>query len=235
MIFKEFAKRLHDVIGAGNNTSIFTKSLFASAVTDLGSDILDTYKIDTFKSYYNGTTSIAKLAQKITVYLAKDEFILYLEEFEDETAQSLCSAFEDVLPNIDLFNYSEQIADLFIEIITTAAATTRKTPAKKSSMSSTKKTNDDVIIENLSKPLLMFADALEANKQAIADKIRSNNEEDHKNETESVEAEVVDDDISSGAAEENKKITVIHHQTNVIQNGDHSVNMTNNGTINFNF
>ena len=34
---------------------------------------------------------------------------------------------------------------------------------------------------------------------------------------------------------EDKKITVIQQQTNVIQNGDHNVNLTNNGTINFHF
>lgn len=35
--------------------------------------------------------------------------------------------------------------------------------------------------------------------------------------------------------EKTKKTTVIQQQTNVIQNGDHNVNLTNNGTINFHF
>lgn len=48
-------------------------------------------------------------------------------------------------------------------------------------------------------------------------------------------AEVVDDDMPSGAAEENKKITIIQNQTNVIQNGENNFNLTNNGTMNFNF
>jgi len=52
---------------------------------------------------------------------------------------------------------------------------------------------------------------------------------------ETVEAEVVDEDTPSGAAPEDKKITVIQHQTNVVQNGDNNVNVTNNGTMNFNF
>ena len=54
-------------------------------------------------------------------------------------------------------------------------------------------------------------------------------------DAESIEAEVVDDEMPSGAAGEDKKITVIHQQTNVIQNGDHNINLTNNGTINFHF
>lgn len=41
-------------------------------------------------------------------------------------------------------------------------------------------------------------------------------------------------DEESCAYEENKT-TVIHQQTNVIQNGDNNVNVTNNGTMTFNF
>ncbi len=57
--------------------------------------------------------------------------------------------------------------------------------------------------------------------------------DDVKNSTENIEAEVVDDEESSGAASENKT-TVIHQQTNVIQNGEHNFNLTNNGVMNFN-
>lgn len=57
------------------------------------------------------------------------------------------------------------------------------------------------------------------------------------NKTETIEAEVVDDYEPSGAADEDKedkKITVIQQQTNVVQNGENNINLTNNGTINFN-
>lgn len=53
-------------------------------------------------------------------------------------------------------------------------------------------------------------------------------------DTETIEAEVVDDNEPSGVANENKKITVIQHQTNVVQNGENNFNLTNNGTMNFN-
>lgn len=54
-------------------------------------------------------------------------------------------------------------------------------------------------------------------------------------ETKYSEAEGEEDhDESSGTDSEGKKITVIQQQTNVIQNGDHNVNVTNNGTMNFN-
>lgn len=54
-------------------------------------------------------------------------------------------------------------------------------------------------------------------------------------DTETVEAEVVDDEPSSGAATEDKKTTVIQQQINVVQNGEKNFNLTNNGTMNFNF
>ena len=53
--------------------------------------------------------------------------------------------------------------------------------------------------------------------------------------SEAIEAEVVDDEEPSSAATEGKKTTVIQQQTNVIQNGENNFNLTNNGTMNFNF
>ena len=52
---------------------------------------------------------------------------------------------------------------------------------------------------------------------------------------EPIEAEVVDGEIPSGAATDEQKITVIQQQINVIQNGEKNFNLTNNGTMNFNF
>lgn len=54
-------------------------------------------------------------------------------------------------------------------------------------------------------------------------------------DTEPIEAEVVDGEIPSGAATKEQKITVIQQQINVIQNGEKNFNLTNNGTMNFNF
>lgn len=48
-------------------------------------------------------------------------------------------------------------------------------------------------------------------------------------------AEVVDDEMPSGAASELQGTTIIQHQTNVVQNGENNFNLTNNGTMNFNF
>lgn len=56
-----------------------------------------------------------------------------------------------------------------------------------------------------------------------------------KDDAEPIEVEIVDDEQPSDAAKEDKKITVIQHQTNVVQNGENNFNLTNNGTMNFNF
>lgn len=63
---------------------------------------------------------------------------------------------------------------------------------------------------------------------------------DNFDNTEYIEAEVVDDDTPSGAASENtegstqQSITVIQHQTNVVQNGEKSVSLVNNGNLTIN-
>ena len=54
-------------------------------------------------------------------------------------------------------------------------------------------------------------------------------------DAEPIEAEVVDGEMPSGAATDEQKITVIQQQINVIQNGEKNFNLTNNGTMNFNF
>ena len=56
-----------------------------------------------------------------------------------------------------------------------------------------------------------------------------------RSDAEPIETEVVDDNQPSGAVSEDKKITVIHQQTNVVQNGENNFNLTNNGVMNFNF
>ena len=53
--------------------------------------------------------------------------------------------------------------------------------------------------------------------------------------TDTVEAEVVDDYAPSGAAKEETNTTIIQNQVNVVQNGTNNTNITNTGTLNFNF
>lgn len=50
-----------------------------------------------------------------------------------------------------------------------------------------------------------------------------------------VDAEVMDDCKPSGATNENANTTIIQNQVNVVQNGTNNANITNTGTLNFNF
>jgi len=90
----------------------------------------------------------------------------------------------------------------------------------------------DVQLENMQKAVSTVATALEANKHALAERIRENS---RKEESASQTEIPGSDETASGEASEDKKTTIIQQQTNVIQNGDNNVNVTNNGTINFNF
>ena len=186
MNFKDFAHLLFPSIGAGSSTHAFTHSIFEAIVTEDGLDILNGYDKESFKAYYNGNTKISSLAKKISPYVEPFGFSEFISSFQDGAIQGLCEAFQKHIPDINLHNAADKLADMFASIIREAAAATGKSARTDSN-------------------------------------------------AESIEAEVVDDEMPSGAAGEDKKITVIQQQTNVIQNGDHNVNLTNNGTINFHF
>lgn len=368
MRFTEFANLLHPVIGAGNSTHAFTKSIFDSIVTEEGQNVLDELSESTYKAYFNGNTEITKLAQKISAYIEPEEFIGYIGQFSDAAVQSLCDSFQPYLPDITPHNAGEKLAELFASIIKEAASTKKKgTPrgAEKDMLSANSKLNDAILksgaavskvwssavaqllekendtesdLQNdkrLFKKFKLDSDAIlryimdhdpsgEATSITLADEITAfdrvwqydlrkikdselrnliinilkvldeynyyisdkflraipergvlwfRNEsweegnqlrdvlrpqtlrlrreigelykklfpipEDNTSEkAETIEAEVVDDEEPSGAAKEDskdKKITVIHQQTNVVQSGENNFNLTNNGTMNFKF
>ena len=83
--------------------------------------------------------------------------------------------------------------------------------------------------ENMSK---VVATAMKATNHAVAEGIR----ESRRKEKTASQADTPDADTTEeNGASEDKKTTIIQQQTNVIQNGDNNVNVTNNGTINLNF
>ena len=90
MEFKVFVKKLKNVIGGTSNTKNFTKTLFEAMMNESGPDLLANIKPDTFKAYYNGNTSISKVAALVLANLNDEgDFPSYLEGFGDTTAQLL--------------------------------------------------------------------------------------------------------------------------------------------------
>lgn len=359
MDFSDFVQLLHPIIGAGNSTHSFTKSILEAIVTDEGVAALDERSTDTYKAYFNGNTKITKLAQSITAYIEPEEFIGYIEQFSDAAVQSLCDSVQPYLPDITPHNAGEKLAELFTSIIIEAASTKKKgTPrgAKNEEPPASSRLNDAVfksgtavaqawnsavtqLLDNeddkrlrakfrtnsddVLRYIIEHDPSAEATSITLADEIAAIDrnwqydlrkikddgfrklvtdiikvlneytyylsekflraipgrsvlwfrnesleegdqlrevlrpqtvrlrkeiaelykklfpipEDNDQEESETIEAEVVDDKEPSGAADEDKedkKITVIQHQTNVVQNGENNINLTNNGTINFN-
>lgn len=132
MTFSDFMSRLFPIIGAGNSTHAFTKSMFEVMLEDGYSDALDDYSEDTYKAYFNGNTGISRIAKTICAHMEPENFVSYIDDgFTDATRDSLCEVFKDIIPDCDSFNISQRLSDLFADILRTAASAKRKTASKK--------------------------------------------------------------------------------------------------------
>ncbi|MGN8913550.1 hypothetical protein [Anaerofustis butyriciformans] len=144
MEFKVFAKKLKNVIGGKSNTKLFTKTIFETMMNESGPELLAGTSLETFKSYFNGNTSISKVAALILANLNEDdEFPSYLEGFGETTAQLLADEFKDDIPDINSVNASLKITDLFLEILREAAGKEKSTPK------SADKTPHDILEEKM--------------------------------------------------------------------------------------
>lgn len=150
MTFREFAHKLKSVIGGSNNTKKFTKTLFETMLQEDEIDLIENVSEETYKSYYTGHTSISNIALTILSHIEPEQFVSYLESFNDGVAENLCKVFKDEIPDIDLENFSVKTKDLFVDILNEAANKTRKKPASK------KDTGKD----NIELPEEVFSDAL---------------------------------------------------------------------------
>ena len=113
-------------------------------MNESGSELLADTSLETFKSYFNGNTSISKVAALILANLnEKDEFPSYLEGFGETTAQLLADEFKNDIPDINSVNASLKITDLFLEILREAAGKEKSTPK------SADKTPHDILEEKI--------------------------------------------------------------------------------------
>ena len=212
MEFKVFVQILHPIIGGSSSQGAFVKTLFDVIVTEDGQSALDEQSEVTYRSYFNGQTGISRIAKKISPYIETENFVSYIHGFSDETVLSLCDSFRDQLPDINCFNAGRQLADLFLSILKAAAGTKRKS-APKDAKGGTGKTPYDVFSEKILASGKAMADAWGKAMQVMADEMSG---------SDTIEAEVVDDQESSGAANTNGTVV---HQTIVNQYGDHPVHI----------
>ena len=215
------------IIGAGSSTHAFTRSMFETILDDSGQCLLDEYSAETYKAYFNGSTKITRIAKKICAYMEPENFVSYIDGFPDATRDSLCEVFKVEILGSNSYSIAQDLASIFAEIIRTAAATKRGAAAKtKKKADTVPAVSDDdlVIIEALSKPLMAFASALDAQKHQLAEQIRQNSkkEDSSEDEPDKIDAEVVEGEKPSGAAVGDKAVV---HQTIVNQFGDHPVHI----------
>ena len=167
MEFKVFAKKLKNVIGGKSNTKIFTKTIFEAMMNESGPELLKGTSPDTFKAYFNGNTSISRVAALVLANLSEDDdFSTYLEGFGETTAQLLADEFKDDLPDINAINASAKITDLFLDILREA------TGKKKSTPKSADKTSHDILEEKILASGQAVADAW---SNAVSNLVNGNN------------------------------------------------------------
>lgn len=131
MTFSVFANLLKPIIGGSDNTVEFTRKLFISIIGENNSTVIEDLSDESFKTYYNGRTSITKIAKKVSPYVDPENFVAYLDTFGDSVSQKICDVFSKSIDDINLQNTNEKIAYYFDEILKTATESKRKNPSKK--------------------------------------------------------------------------------------------------------
>ena len=122
MTFMDFAHRIGRVLRGADNQSAFTKSLFEMILPEEKNYLLENISVSAWKSYFNGSAQITRLAKKINAYTDPMLFEPYINDQEEPAIQKLCDAFSDELPEICISKAGEMIAALFDRIIDEAAA-----------------------------------------------------------------------------------------------------------------
>ena len=147
-------KKLFPIIGGGSSTHQFTKSIFEVMLEDEYVEILEDYSEETYKAYFNGSTGISKIAKKICAHMEPENFASYIDEFSDATRESLCKVFEDIIPDLDSFNISLKLSELFADILREAASTKRNKASKKGALPKVeipnKSPSNDIFVLHLS-------------------------------------------------------------------------------------
>ena len=132
MTFSEFAKRLRPIIGDGENTSIFTKTILEFITSEKALEALDGPAPNTYKAYFNGRNKITRLAKKIVRYIDPALFKRQLTSLlKGDAREALCNKFSDVFTDANSYNIEQKISELFAEILREEADPKRKTPQRK--------------------------------------------------------------------------------------------------------
>lgn len=130
MTFQEFANMLFPIIGGGNTTGEFVRTLLVQ-ITEIPIDIEEGNPLEeqlgsSFKHYFNGTRQIKELAKTINPYIEVEKFVSYISSFEDGAVDNIVEEFKNDLPGVTSYTVAQQIAELFKRILLDAAKAKRK-------------------------------------------------------------------------------------------------------------
>ena len=131
MDFVEFVTITRPILGGKGGVHIYVKTLFDAILTENGKEILDGYSKESYKAYAGGKTSSRDIAKAMVQYVDPVEFSSFIFNTEESTQIALCEQFTEFLPNININNVGDEIAEFFANIIRAAAQTKRKKPASK--------------------------------------------------------------------------------------------------------
>lgn len=131
MNFVEFVTITRPILGGKGGVHIYVRTLFDAILTENGKEILDGYSKESYKAYAGGKTSIRDISKAMVQYVDPVEFSSFIFNTEESAQIALCEQFTKFLPNINVNNVGDEIAELFANIIRTAAQTKRKKPASK--------------------------------------------------------------------------------------------------------
>ena len=131
MTFSEFVNRLHGIIGGGENTVAFTRSILDAITTEEADELLKKYKNDAYKSYFNGNRSIGNFAKELAPYIEPEVFASFIADLpSDALRETLCKEFAGILPDATPFTIDKELSSLFADILREEASTKRKAPQR---------------------------------------------------------------------------------------------------------
>ena len=120
MEFCDFARPLKDILGAGMRAGPFTRELFEN-ITVIPENVNPNPVVEksdeSYKNYFTGDRTLKKFIPLIAKYLERTEFIKYIAKQEQETQTLIYEAFSDECENMTPDNVPEEMADLFMSIL----------------------------------------------------------------------------------------------------------------------
>ena len=131
MNFVEFVTITRPILGGKGGVHVYVRTLFDAILTENGKEILDGYSKESYKAYAGGKTSIRDISKAMVQYIDPVEFSSFIFNTEESAQIALYEQFTEFLPNININNVGDEIAELFANIIRTASQTKRKKPASK--------------------------------------------------------------------------------------------------------